>query len=480
MFDTLLLGGWVVDGTGSEAFRADVGVVADRIAAIGDLSSHRAGVRVDVADLVVAPGFVDAHTHDDRYVVDDPGVPAKVTQGITTVVTGNCGISIAPGLRAANPPAPLDILGAAADFRFDAFSDYIDALDANPAAVNVAPLIGLTTLRVREVADLQKPASADEIARMRNGCASALSAGAFGVSCGTFYPPAAAATAEEVISVCAPMKSSGKVFAVHLRDEADQILAAMIEAFTIAGVLDVPLIVSHHKLAGKCNHGRSAETLALFERFATSQPVAFDVYPYCASSTMLRADRVRMSKSSRISWSQPYPEMAGQDVQHLAATWNCSIEEAVKRLSPGGASYQMMSQHDVDRILAHPLAMIGSDGLPHQSAPHPRLWGSFPRVLRDHVRERQIIPLESAVQKMSSRAARQFGIESRGEIKVGWFADIVVFDAQQVTDLADDDFPTRPSAGIECVMVNGQFSLQKGRLTGTCPGKRLQHVRRGR
>ncbi|KAG8153425.1 N-acyl-D-amino-acid deacylase family protein [Burkholderia catarinensis] len=475
-FDVILRGGALIDGTGAARFDADLGVTGARIAAIGDLRDATAAHVIDASGHVVAPGFIDSHTHDDAFVLTDPDVEPKVAQGVTTVIAGNCGISLAPLLAQQDVPQPLDLLGAWQTFRFASFRAYLDALDAAPAAVNTAALVGHSTLRVRHMDDLDRAANAAEIAAMAADVRDAMAAGAFGVSSGTFYPPAAAATTDELIDTCAPLRDTGGVFATHLRDEADAIIASLDEAFSIGRALGVRVVLSHHKVAGKANHGRSAETLAHIDAQRVLQPLCLDCHPYPATSTMLRADRIRQSSRVLLAWSRPHPELAGRDFHELLPLFGDSIDAAIDALQPAGAIYFVMDEADVERIIRHDLAMVGSDGLPNDMRPHPRLWGTFPRVLGEFSRERGLFPLETAVRKMTGLTAEQFGIVDRGRLAVGHYADLVVFDAARVIDRATFASPTLRPEGIEHVFVNGQAVLEHGRHTGARPGRALRRT----
>ncbi|KAF1019255.1 MAG: D-aminoacylase [Paracidovorax wautersii] len=263
----------------------------------------------------------------------------------------------------------------------------------------------------------------------------------------------------------------GGVYASHLRDEGDHILAALDETFAIGRAGQAPVVVSHHKLIGPRNHGRSVQTLAHIRAAMASQPIALDCYPYCAGSTILRKDRIAMSSRIRITQSQPHPECAGQDLDAIATRWGVSQEAAADRLQPAGAIYFLMDEADVRRVLAFERTMIGSDGLPHDAIPHPRLWGTFPRVLGHYCREVGLFALEEAVHKMTGLTARHFRLPGRGVLRPGAFADVTVFDAQQIADRATWEAPTRPAQGIHSVIVNGQLAWQAGQATGQRNGR---------
>jgi N-acyl-D-amino-acid deacylase len=478
-FDLLIRGGSLVDGTGAPRQRADVGVTGDRIAAIGALEGARADVTLDAHAKVVAPGFIDAHTHDDRLLLCDPGMTAKVSQGVTTVVAGNCGISLAPAPHRLRPPVtpPLDLLDDGGSwFRFPAFADYVAELHAHPPATNAVLLVGHTTLRVATMDDVERTATGAEIARMRALAAQALQAGAAGISTGLYYEPAAAASTGEVIEVCRPLREHGGLYCTHMRNEADRVLESLEESAHIGRELGVPVVISHHKVNGVRNHGRSPQTLAFIAQCRQQQAITLDCYPYCAASTILSADRAAVASRTLVTWSKAHPECAGRDLDELARAWGVPPAQAAERLLPAGAIYFSMAEEDVQRILAFEPTMVGSDGLPHDAFPHPRLWATFPRVLGHYVREVGLLPLEQAVHKMTGLTARSYGLPGRGVLTPGAFADITVFDPQTVAEGATYERPIVPAIGIDAVVVNGSVVWCNGRGTGARPGRVLRRV----
>ncbi|MBK5204014.1 MAG: D-aminoacylase [Polaromonas sp.] len=475
-FDLLIRNATIVDGTGDARYSGDVGIQGDRIARIGDLSSACGTQEIDLAGRVAAPGFIDAHTHDDRLLLSGPDMAPKVSQGVTTVIGGNCGISLAPMPRAIPNPVtpPLNLLDDSGNwFRFRRFSDYLDALRAQPAAVNCAMLVGHTTLRVATMDDLSRPASRAEIAAMRQLVDETLTAGAIGVSTGLFYEPAFSAPTEEVIEVCRPLTEHKGVYCTHMRNEDGQVVDALEETFRIGRALGVPVVISHHKVQEVANFGRSVETLALIQQRMREQAVCLDCYPYTAGSTILSVNRLRGAKRVLVSWSKALPQYAGQDLDAIAQHLGVSQEEAVERLSPAGAIYFKMDEADVQRILKFGPTMIGSDGLPHDAAPHPRLWGTFPRVLGHYGRLLGLFSLEMAVHKMTGLTASNFGLRERGILKEGAYADLALFDADTVDAASTYESPIAPARGIEAVVVNGIVVWRDGRSTGTRPGRVL-------
>ncbi len=473
-YSLLIRGGTVVDGTRAPRAAADVAIADGRIAAIGELKNARAEAEIDARGRIVAPGFIDAHTHDDRLLLSSPDMAPKASQGVTTVVAGNCGISLAPAPKGMKPVPPLDLLDAEGGwYRFRSFSDYVKELGAHPAATNAALLVGHSTLRVQTMDTLERPANAKEIARMRELADAALAAGAIGVSTGLWYEPASAATTEEVIEVCRPLAPRNGLYCTHMRDEGDRVMDSLEETFRIGRELGVPVVVSHHKVMGKKNHGRSAETLPLIEARMREQAIGLDCYPYCASSTILTASRVGAATRVLVTWSTPHPEFAGMELTEIEKRMGLGTEETVARLRPAGAIYFAMDEKDVQRILAFDNTMVGSDGLPHDAAPHPRLWGTFPRVLGHYARGLNLFPLETAVYKMTGLTAQTFGLKDRGVLKEGYAADVTIFDAGTVDEAATFARPIQPAKGIDAVIVNGEVVWREGRSTGARPGRVL-------
>lgn len=380
--DTLIVGAQLYDGTGAPPVTRDVAIRNGAIAAIGNLSNWLAESVVDANGRALAPGFVDVHTHDDTHVIRAPQMLPKISQGVTTVIVGNCGISASPVTLAGDPPDPMNLLGGRDAFRYPTFAAYVAAVNEARPAVNVAALVGHTALRNNQMDRLDRAATDGEIAAMRAQLDEALQNGALGLSSGLAYGSAFAAPTEEVMALAEPLAKAGALYTTHMRTEFDAILDAMDEAYRVGRHAQVPVVISHLKCAGPSNWGRSTEVLASLDGVRRLQPVGCDCYPYSRSSSTLDLKQVSGDIDITITWSAPHPEVAGKLLKAIAADWGVTEQEAAQRIRPAGAVYHNMSEDDVRRILSHPATMVGSDGLPNDPLPHPRLWGAFPARAR--------------------------------------------------------------------------------------------------
>lgn len=470
----------LIDGTGTPPARGDLAVTGDRIAAMGDLAGWTATREIAGDGLALSPGFIDSHTHDDRAILGDPAdMTCKVSQGVTTVIVGNCGVSLAPLRSATRPVAPLDLLGDERWWVYGSFAAYADRLAAQPPAVNALALVGHMSLRAAVMGEaLDREARPDEVAAMRTLLEQSLDEGAAGFSTGLAYPPSSAATTAEVAGIAMPLAARDGLYVTHLRDEGTRIVEAIEEALEIGRTVGCAVVLSHHKCALRENFGRSRDTLALIERSNADQRVDLDAYPYAASSTALLVELLRDDLPVQITWSLARPEAAGRMLADLAEAWGVDQREAARRLQPAGAVYFSMDEADVRRILAHPRTMIGSDGLPHDQMPHPRLWGSFPRVVGHYARDVGLFPVETAIHKMTGLPARVFGLEDRGVLRAGAFADLVLFDPATIIDRATFADPVQAAGGITEIWVNGQsvYTPEAGSVT-TAAGRLLRRRR---
>lgn len=472
--DTIFKNATVIDGSGSKRFTADVTVSGSTIAAIDRTVNSEGQQTIDASGMVLCPGFIDAHTHDDRAVLAHPDMTPKVSQGVTTVITGNCGISIAPLANRA-PVPPLNLLGEQKEWNFPDFDSYAEALDKSPAAVNSLMLTGHSTLRVGAMESLDKAANRKELDLMCTRLDDNLKAGSAGFSTGLAYPPAINAPTSEVTELVAVLKGHKGVYTTHMRDEENGVVDSVEETIQVCCDTDVTTVISHHKACGKANWGRTSETLPLIAKARETHPVSCDVYPYTASSTVLLPAFVNRAESVMITWSVSHPEFQTWDLTDIMREMGCDLETTIERLQPAGAIYFQMSDEDLENVLSFEGAMIGSDGLPHDNHPHPRLWGTFPRVIGHYSRNKNIFSLETAIHRMTGATAKNFGIEKRGLIKTGFKADLVLLNPETIIDCATYKNPELPSIGIDSVMVNGTFTLANSKVTEARPGNLLLH-----
>ena len=387
---------------------------------------------------------------------------AKVSQGVTTVIVGNCGISASPVTLDTAPPDPMNLLGGRFDFAFDRVGKYVSAIhDARPAT-NVAALVGHTSLRVTAMNSLNRPATKSEVSEMCKVLDRSLSEGAIGFSTGLAYANARESTTEEILALAEVVHKHKGIYTTHLRDEHDAILTAMDEAFAIGERAGLPVVISHFKCAGLRNWGRTVETVRHLSDAAKRIDVACDCYPYTASSSTLDIEQVSEDHEIFITWSDRHPQEARQSIDVVAGKWGVSRVEAAKRLQPAGAIYHNMSEEDVERVLSYEGCMVGSDGLPNDKHPHPRLWGTFPRVIARYSREKGLFGLEEAIRKMTSLPASRFRLVGRGVVREGSYADLVLFDPDAIADTATYERPCRPAVGIAAVWVNGKLTYKPG------------------
>lgn len=472
--DFLIRNAQVFDGSGSEPALMNVAIRDGRIVELGPGLDCHAAETLDAHGLALTPGFIDVHTHDDIAVLRTPAMLPKLSQGVTTVIVGNCGISASPVTLRGELPDPMNLLGEPPEFHYPTFAAYVDAIREAQPAVNVGALIGHTALRSNHMDRLDRSATAAETAAMRAQMEEALAGGALGLSTGLAYLSANAASTEEVLTIAEPVGAVGGVYATHMRSETEPILDAMEEAFAIGRSTHARVVISHLKCAGIANWGRASEVLSALEAAQQSQPAGCDCYPYAAGSSTLDLRQVDERVKILITWSTPHPEVAGQTLAAIAAAWNTSHLEAARMLQPAGAIYHSIDEQDMRRILAHPATMIGSDGLPCDPRPHPRIWGTFPRVLGRMSRDEKLFSLATAVYKMTGLPAQRFGLSDRGLIRKNCAADLVLFDPETILDTATFTEPVQAAQGIAAVWVNGALSYKSEGATGTRAGRFIE------
>jgi N-acyl-D-amino-acid deacylase len=474
-YKTLIHGANIINGTGSPEFRGNVAISQHGTLKILPESSMADAEEVtDAGGLCLAPGFIDTHTHDDTAVIKTPIMKNKVSQGVTTVIVGNCGISVSPVTLRGKPANPMNLIGEPGDFVYPRFADYTDAVEKARPNVNVAALVGHTSLRNNHMGDLFRPAHESEIHAMRKQLREALADGSIGLSSGLAYNSAFEASADEVKALVQETAAAGGIYTTHMRTEFDGILDAITEAFDTARYGRLPLIISHLKCAGASNWGRSTEVLTFLETHSENSKFACDCYPYSASSSNLDLQQVTNAYEIFITWSESHPEMSGRTLDDIAGEWQVPLLEAARKLMPAGAVYHCMSEEDVQNILKYERSMIGSDGLPHDPHPHPRLWGTFPRVLGRYCRELDLFDLPTAIYKMTGLPALEFGLKNRGRIEDGSCADLVLFDRDKVIDTATYSNPDQLAEGIEKVWVNGVLTYDRGNVLEGRAGRFLK------
>jgi N-acyl-D-amino-acid deacylase len=340
--------------------------------------------------------------------------------------------------------------------------------------VNAALLVGHSTLRIETMDRTDRPASAREIAAMRSLIAEAMAAGAIGFSTGLDYPPSAAAPTEEVIALARAARAAGGMYCTHMRDYATRAKEALDEAVTIGKAAGAPVVVSHYVCGGNAWPGLCAESMRWMAAAMAEHDLGYDGYPYVGSSSSLIPAYLPHNDKIVVSWSKPHPEVAGRTLASIAAEWACDEIEATRRLAPAGAVYFGRNEAEVRQAIATPTMMFGSDGIPLHPRPHPRLWGTFPRVLGHYARDVGLFTLEQAVHRMTGMTAVRFGLADRGVVRKGAFADLALWSPDRIIDRATYEDPERPAEGIEAVLVNGRTVWRDGRPTGARPGRVLR------
>lgn len=498
-YDLLIQGGRIIDGSGNPWYEADVGILGERVAAIGDLSNASAARVIDATGLVVSPGFIDPHTHALRGIFDVPNAESSLLQGVTTLTEGNDGSS----------PFPID--------------EHYAAIETAQISPNWAVFVGQGTIRMRVIGSEDRAASPSELQRMKEMVAEAMEQGALGISTGLFYVPGSFTPTEEVVELSKVAAEYDGIYISHMREEAAQLLDSVAETIQIGEQADIPVQITHHKVIGVENWGASTESLRMVdEARARGIDVTIDQYPYTASQTGITAlipqwaqegGRERMidridspetrgsvkaaivdkilfdrgggdPKNVFISRNPRNRSMEGKNLAQLTEeqgmnpTPENAAEVVMDIVKAGGATavYHAIGPEDVDNIMRHPAAAIGSDGPVAEfgvGAPHPRQYGTFARVLGLYVRERGIISLEEAVRKMSSMSAQRLGIRDRGLLVESYFADVAIFDAEEISDMATFENPHQYAVGMKYVLVNGELVVEDGQHTGRRPGKIL-------
>ena len=520
-FDTVLRGGTVFDGSGADGVRADVGIVAGSVAAVGDLSAARAGETLDVRGMFVAPGFVDIHTHSDFTLLASPGMESSVTQGVTTEIVGNCGIAL--GLAQRGDVFTLEMRGlnrAGVSLDWADMDGFLCRVADTGTGANIATLAGHGTIRKRVMGISDALPDAKQLAAMERELDAALNAGAIGLSSGLEYVPGMYADVHELTALAKVAARAGGFYATHLRDEGDHLEAAVAEALAVAEGAGLPLQLSHHKAERRANWGKVTTTLAMVDAAqARGVDVLLDQYPYTAYQTSLatialppwavggtpEAQAAKLADPEaragirdamqmvgvdfalvQISNCPAHREYQGRSVGEIGATEGKDPRDVVLDLLAEGdgwisAAHFALSEADVATVMSDPRVMIGSDGVATSPTspgtsdrPHPRTYGTFVRVFGRYVREQKLLTWAEAIRRMTSLPAERIGLTGRGTLVPSSVADIAVFDPETVGDVATFDAPHAYACGIKYVFVGGEIAVRGGVLTGARSGAVLR------
>ena len=483
MADTVIRNATIIDGTGAERFTGDVTVEDGHISEVGS-SSSAAAVEVDATGLVLAPGFVDVHTPDDGALLQHPDMAFKISQGCTSVVVGNCGFSASPAVTGENT---LDLSGVQANW--SDLDGYRQNVENSGPALNAMMLVGHNTIRSLEMGNERRAPNDQELERMQQHVELAMEQGACGFSTGLVYRPGRWSDTDEILELAKIVAPFDGIYATHMRNENDHLLEAVDEALEIGTKAGVAVQISHHKAAGERNWGKVEESLAKVDAaVAEGAEVTLDVYPYTAGSgPMVQYFDIdnpnpELAQAIQLASCPAFRHYEGRMLVDIAAELGITAPEAVRHVltAPDGKKticiQHVMDEGDVVSNLRHDRVMIGSDGLPDLTGrPHPRLFGTFPRVLGRYVREQGVVDLESAGRRMTSLSCDVHGLSGRGRITEGNWADLVLFDPDVVIDVASYEDPKRESVGIRNVWVNGHMAFDNGVHTRVGSGNVLRY-----
>lgn len=519
MYDIIIKNGTLIDGSGKSMYRADIGIKDDRIIKIGDLHNEKSEKEIDATDRLVCPGFVDVNNHSDTYwkIFTNPSLESLVYQGITTIVGGNCGSSLAP-LLGAKAISSVQKWANISQTNIDwlTTAEFLEVVSKNKLSVNFATLVGQATLRRSVLGDDMRHLKATEIDFLANKLATAMKEGALGMSSGLIYSHARSTTEDELVGLAKTIEKFHGVYVTHMRNESSDFVAATDEAIEIARKSKAKLHISHLKVTGEKNWEMMDDVLAAISRAnEVGLDVSFDVFPYTNTGSVLytllpswvsdggkkmmlsrlknqqlRAKVVAEMKVSGIDYAKieiaisPLNKtLARRKISDIAASQEKSIEDAVIDMliaSEGRVivSMDVLSEENIEKAIMHPSSMIATNGSGYADSHgntgevvHPRSFGTFPRILARYVLGKKIINWEDAIRKMTSFPAQKFGIEKRGELKESYFADIVIINQDEIRDLATPENPYQYNKGIDYVLVNGQIILQDGVYNGGRVGR---------
>lgn len=542
MFDIIIKGGNVIDGLCDKSYKADVGIVGDKIEAVGNLKDMESKILINASGKTVAPGFIDIHTHSDMSLIYDPKSSSKIYDGVTSEVIGNCGIGVAPicderkkELIAYLGTRLIGTIPVKLELPWNTMEEYLDYLRQNPTATNVIPLVAQGAIRINEMGFSPEAPTSEQMERMKAEIKKAMDLGCVGISSGLVYMPGEFSTKDELAQLCTAVASYDSFYVSHIRSESDSLFEAIDEAIYIAKNAGTALHISHLKMSGSKVWG---QTDKLFEKIENAKQqgldVTFDSYPYSSACTSLGAcmppwafeggtdemikriqipeiqKRIKYDIENGIAGWQNFIKaagtwdnitfaavitdkgqwMLGKTIAQVAHEIGCDPYDVVfNSLVQESGRIQilvkMMLDEDVEKIISHPDAMVGSDGMSlsmegimSSGNPHPRAFGTHGRVLAHFVREKKLITLEEAIKKFTSKPASRLRLDRRGQLKEGYFADVVIFDPDKVQDMATFDNPKQYTRGIDTVIVNGELALQDGKQTDNLSGHVIGSIRK--
>jgi len=531
-YELIIKNGYIIDGSGNPWYKGDIGIKNGKIANIDFYINEKEGYRIiNAKDLFISPGFIDLHTHTDINILAMPYCESAIMQGVTTAVAGNCGWSMAP----INPKYLSDLQEYFSPFllgnfdygwKWSTLEEYYQKVEKKPFAINLAPLVAHGTIRIAVKGFSSEPVTVEEINKMKYLLRQSLQEGAFGMSTGLAYPPGCYATTEELVALGDELKNFGRLYASHIRNESRDLIDSVQEAIKIGRKNKITIQISHLKAKGKSNWGKVSYALKMMEQARTEGlEIGCDVYPYLAGSTtitsilpnwLLEGGVVKMlerlkDKNQRIRLKKCFMEdnfPEGNDIKDagfegifIASSKNreyegFSISEIIKRKKRSNEPFEVLfdlilelkgnatvnkfitNEEDMQYILTHPLSAIVTDSWATKpnakGKPHPRTYGTFPRVLGKYVREKKLMRLEEAIRKMTSYPASIMRIKDRGLLRQGYWADITIFNPDTILDQATYQNPHQYPLGISYVIVNGKIAVDKGNLIQEGYGKVLR------
>ncbi len=525
MFDTIIKNGKIIDGSGNPWILADLGIADHKIAAIGQIREDQGLKVIDARDRFVCPGFVDGHSHSDLFILTEPEARQKVMQGITTENGGLDGMSVAPIREQDVAGWRKHLSGLDGDpsikWHWGSFADYLDVVDAAKPAINFCSYVGLGTIRLMVMGMDGRTAEAGEIEKMKKIAAAAMEQGARGISAGLIYPPSQYQSLAEIVEIAKVVRKHDGIFDVHMRSESDGIAEAIEEVLEIGRRSEIPVLITHFKIRGKNNWGRAAELLQLLEK-ARHEGVDVTVaqYPYTAGSTVLHAvippwyhtkgpdhllqtlrenrDAVKKDIAERMDWENFSAIVGWENIKVSSVVSEANLRFEGKSIAdiavmrgnddPADAALDLLveenlavgminfglSEPDVVEIMQSPTVSFITDGLLGGKMPHPRTYGTCPRILGRYVREQRVISWEEAVRKMTSLPAQKLRLKTKGVLAEHYDADVVVFDPATVMDRSTYEDPRQYPAGIDWVLVNGCVVVENGKHSGERPGRTIR------